>query len=103
MAFNNVQNSISKLQRIQQSNAHWSLRDNDPKYVTTGVGGKQNIFRQAQNLFTNDPNMYKESGYNRTDRTKNPQTQEMMNTFYQYYKNGKDVEDLNLADRSKTF
>ena len=37
-------------------------------YVTNGVGGKQNIFKQAQTLYTNDPNMYRESAYNRTDR-----------------------------------
>lgn len=47
--------------------------------------------------------MYRESAYNRTDRTKKPATQEMLNTFYQYYKNGKDVEGLNLEDRTKTF
>jgi hypothetical protein len=47
--------------------------------------------------------MYKESVYNRTDRSKMPQNEGMMNTFYQYYQDGKDVQDLNLADRTKTF
>jgi hypothetical protein len=47
--------------------------------------------------------MYKESAYNRTDHTKNPHSQEMKNTFYQYYQNGNDVEDLNLADKTKAY
>ena len=68
MSFNNIQNSINKLQKVQQNNLHWSLRDQDSMYVTNGVGGKQNIFKQAQTLYTNDPNMYRESAYNRTDR-----------------------------------
>lgn len=50
--------------------------------------------------------MYRESAYNRTDRTKDPKPQEMLNTFYQYYQGGqggKDVQELNLMDRQKTY
>ena len=36
-------------------------------------------------MYTNDPNMYIESTYNRTDRENQKQGQEMLNTFYKYY------------------
>ena len=83
------------------NNIHWSLRDYDPKCVTNGVGGQQNIFRMAQNLYTNDPEMYKESSYNRTMRDSKPGKQ-MSGTFYHYY-NNEGVKDLNLMDRQKTY
>jgi hypothetical protein len=50
-------------------------------------------------MYTNDPNMYMESSYNRTDRQNQKQGQEMLNTFYKYYQQDKKVEDLNLMDR----
>ena len=56
--FSNIKKNLGRLQSLNIQNATWSRRDYDPKYVTGGIGGAQNIFDMAQNLNTNDPMLF---------------------------------------------
>ena len=66
-SFTSIQKSLNKLAKIRTNNTHWSMRDHDPSYCTNGIGGKQSIFRNTVNLYTNDPSMYRSDNYNRSD------------------------------------
>ena len=77
------------------------------KYVTDGIGGRQNIFEMAQNLNTNDPMMFREKGYNDTSNNFSPgsQSAHMMQSFYHYYGGDGDkaVKILDKQDKKSAF
>jgi len=43
---------------LNKSSNHWSLKDQNPRAAYNAIGGHQNIFKEAQNLYTNEPSLY---------------------------------------------
>ena len=74
---------------------------------TNGTGGADNTFRVAQNLYTNDANIYKEKCDNQTYKRRNlstcRETLDQKNFFYQYRKHNGELAGINIRDSKQVY
>lgn len=110
VSFQNVQKSLHRLSTLGQMRNGWSLRDQLPGQFTVGVGGKQNTFRNTQNLFTNDPGLFRETGFNTNRRgeqaaiaTMEKQYESMRNNYFHYDGPQISVNKIDLNDKNVIF
>ena len=74
---------------------------------TNGTGGANNTFRNAQNLYTNDANLYMEKGYNQTYKRRNLSTSrdavDAKNFYYQFRRHNGELGGVNMKDTKAVF